>query len=496
MKYKYLLEGYDILISQIQSSKKFAKEQILIMLQDVVAESFFIYEVEYVEINSKFHFKISDPIHNLHPNAPALKKGQSVSSVAALKLLIKIEKQLKIQGIDKSYVWKKESSRVYILINCELAELSEENLFLFYYNWLLKKELESSKIKIKKNISNLITKGEIGDFIHKKQLSIECFLNGVIRHIRPETLENLYEFTNEDIEKDSFRLVYIYVEKLMRYIEKDYCCYLDENSQASLKTVMESKKQLESKLAEIKSYSIDLQFDQNLIVLIEESFSKIMKLQLFQKISYNDLSYSVEFTTKLLDFIKKEKEPIAKAGLKEYLLMLNFNTLDFFDYYTDEIKKGLEIQETEVEKIKFLYEILKSINQKQLYIQNKLIKSLSTTKEQVAGWIEEEIYFLNQKRILERHTVIKLENNEVEDKMLTGLSVPQLSYFFGLLVKSGIIQSPTQRSIFKFISDHFKTKMTNSISVDSLNAKYYNVETTTKNAVREKIIELLNFSKL
>ena len=88
------------------------------------------------------------------------------------------------------------------------------------------------------------------------------------------------------------------------------------------------------------------------------------------------------------------------------------------------------------------------------------------------------------------------KNVETKTKFHTDLSVPQLSYFFGLLIQSGIIQPPTQRAIFKFIADNFKTKMTNSISTDSLNSKYYNVETTTRNAVREKIIELLNLSKL
>ncbi len=131
-----------------------------------------------------------------------------------------------------------------------------------------------------------------------------------------------------------------------------------------------------------------------------------------------------------------------------------------------------------------------------MYIQTKLINNLPSTKEQITGWIEEEIYYLNQKRILEQNTLNNQENNDQNDKILTGLSVPQLSYFFGLLVQSGIIQPPTQRAIFRFIANHFKTRMTSSISVDSLNSKYYNVENSTRNAIREKIIELLNFTKL
>ena len=495
MNYKYLLEVYDILISEIQNSKMLTTEQITIMLQNVVPESYLIYQIDFVKNNAKSNFKISDAIHNLHPNAPVLKKGQSEPSEEGLKCLPKIEEQLKIQDKDKSYVWGRDSSKMYILINCSLEELPKENLFFFYYNWVLKNELEPTKRRIKEIISKLCTKEQIHDFIHKKQSNIESFLNKTIQRINPETIVNLYRFSNNDIEKNCFRLIYIYVEKLMRHIEKDYYKYLDKNSQVSLKTILETKKEIENKYGEIKTYGVDLQFDKKLMVLIEESFSKIMKLKLFQNITYKELSYSVEFMTEFLDLIKNNRDLTSEINLKECLLMLNFNTLGFFDYYTDEIKKVLEIQETDIEKIKILFKCLKNTNQKFLLIENKCNSKLPTAKKQIISWIEEEIYYLNQKRMLLPVSNSKNENQEEETKLLTGLSVPQLSYFFGLLIQTGILQPKTHRAVFRFIADHFKTKMADTISVDSLNSKYYNIETTTKNAVREKIIELLNCTK-
>lgn len=494
MKYRYLLEVYDILISQLKSNI-YTKDQFIILLKNAVQESYLIYEVNFFEINEKFHFEVSDPIHNLHPDAPVVKEGQLAPSGERIKLLPKIEVQLEIQNKERSYVWGNQSSKLYILINCKLEELPKETLFFFYYNWILKNELEPRKRRIKEIISSLNTKEQIHDFIHKKQSNIECFLNRIIQYVNPENVENLYGFSNNDIEKDCFRLIYIYVEKLMRHIEKDYYKYLDKNGPISLKTILETKKVIEDKYAEIRSYGEDLQFDQKLMILIEKSFSKIMQLRLFQTITYKELSYGIEFTTKLLDLIKNKKELPSEISLKECMLMLNFNTLGFFDYYTDEIKKVLEVQETDLEKIKILYKYLKNINQKYLAIDDKCNSKLPTSKKQIASWIEEEIYYLNQKRMLLPVSSSIHENQEEETKLLTGLSVPQLSYFFGLLIQTGILQPKTHRAIFRFIADHFKTKMADTISVDSLNSKYYNVETTTKNAVREKIIELLNCTK-
>lgn len=56
MKYKYLLEVYDILISEIQNSKMLTIEQITIMLQNIVPESYLIYQIDFVKNNTKSHF--------------------------------------------------------------------------------------------------------------------------------------------------------------------------------------------------------------------------------------------------------------------------------------------------------------------------------------------------------------------------------------------------------------------------------------------------------
>ena len=68
--------------------------------------------------------------------------------------------------------------------------------------------------------------------------------------------------------------------------------------------------------------------------------------------------------------------------------------------------------------------------------------------------------------------------------------------FFSLLIQSGILKHKNQTDLFRFIADNFKTNITDQISADSIKSKYYNVESTTKNATRLKIIELLNLTKL
>lgn len=85
-----------------------------------------------------------------------------------------------------------------------------------------------------------------------------------------------------------------------------------------------------------------------------------------------------------------------------------------------------------------------------------------------------------------------MQPTEYKIKIQWGISVAQLSCFFNLLHTTGIIQNKNQSDIFRNVSENNKTAKVENISVDSISAKYYNVETSTKEAVKSVIINLLN----
>ncbi|MGM8361835.1 hypothetical protein ACSV4D_07980 [Flavobacterium sp. ARAG 55.4] len=491
MNNKYLLEKYDSLISEIQNPQKISPEYLSQLLNNEAPQSQIIYEVSLA--NKKQQVKISEGINSLHPLAPVFKNSQTQLSEEVLQWIPKIQEQLQIKEGNYNCFWDKERAVLYVIVNSKFENLSYENLFLCYCNWVLKKELVRNKIRIKETISSLTSRDKIQYYIQKKQINTQCLLSKLASKIKPETICDLYKICYNNIELDCLKLTYQSVEKLIRYLEIEHYQYLDKNGKAPYKTILETGKKIAPQYKQICSYCNQSQPDAKIVNIINDNLSKIIEPQLSYTVTYEELNYTIEFTTKLLQLINSKEDA---NFLITHLLLLNFNSFDFFDYYTDIIIKDLEKQPSEIGQIKLLYKYLKSTNQKQLHIQSKLIHNLPSTKEQIVAWIEEEIHYLNQKRLLEPYQPVKRENQEVNDKIQTGLSVPQLSYFFGLLIQTGIIQPKTQRAVFRFIANNFRTKITETISVDSINSKYYNVETATKMAVREKIIELLNLSKL
>lgn len=493
MKFNYLLEIYDTLISEILNSRKKPTTEIIDFINSLTLESFYIHTISLKKTTNKIYYKIESSLHSFHPHTPILKESKNNPLEEFKFLLPQIEQELNIQELEKKCYWdnKNKIPKVYIVTSIKIEEIEKEQLYFLYYSLILKLETETIQKRIKEIISGLYSIEQIETYIHKKQLALESLTAKLTKTINPKNAIELYQYSTTYSDKDCLKIIYSYVEQTIRFLEKEYFKYLDKDGQASIKTIINTKTEIELKYNELK-----LEINNSareVIEIVLQSFSKIMELDLQQKITYNELLYASELIPMLYSQIKYKQK--TKKCLKEIILEFNFNALDFFDYYTNEINKELERQETDLEKFKILYKYLKNTNQKQLYANNKWNTKLPSAKKQISGWLEEEIQYLNQKRMLESYATTNPINAETKTKFHTDLSVPQLSYFFGLLIQSGIIQPPTQRAIFKFISDHFKTKMTNSISVDSLNSKYYNVETTTRNAVREKIIELLNLSK-
>ncbi|WP_220762813.1 hypothetical protein [Flavobacterium sp. UMI-01] len=458
-------------------------------------ESFYIYTVDFKRTDSDIKYKIEGPIHNWHPQAPVLKdcKNNIVSDLE--KLLPQIEQKLNIKHQNKKLKWSlnEKSTKLFILVNTNLEEIEKVECYFLYCNQILKIETEVIQKRIKEIISGINSQEQIETYILKKQLALGNLAAKLIKIIKAEDVYELYTYSATFSEQDCLKIIYSYIEKVIRFLEKEYLKYLDKNSPASIKSILNIKIQLEPFYIALQQ-SCKRSADQKAIRIILHSFSKIAEVDFKQKITYNELLYASEILPIVYQHISNKQK--AKKCLKDIMLEFNFNTLEFFDFYTDEINKELNKQEDDIQKYKILYRYLKHTNQKQLYTNNKWNPNLPSAKKQIAGWLEEEIKYLNQQRILESYSTEHSISVEMKTKFHTDLSVPQLSYFFSLLVQAGIIHPPTHRAIFKFIAEHFKTKMTNTISVDSLNTKYYNVETATKSAVREKIIELLNFTKL
>lgn len=495
MKPKYILETYDRILKEIKNPKMIFDNDFVAFLEDCSADSYLIYKVDFVKQNGETKYTIKKPIHNLHPKAAEIKGKQCEPASEFEKYIPEILNDLGINHNDTNIRWcsKNDCNILYILQEIIISDLSNELRFFLYCHQSLKNENDKIKKLNKETIFNFKSKERVEQYIHKKQYALENLANKLIKDINPINSSDIYRFSSNYDKIDCLKIAYIYLEKLLRFIEKEFKNYLNVNIQIPYRSILVKEFEITDKLKELKSRLLGSNINDQLLQLAYEPLLKISTINIQEKLTYYEFNYCSDFILVLhhqIDF-----EDITEEKVKECLFDLNFNSLQFFKFLTFDILQELETQENNIQKIDVLYRLLKNYNQKQSRNFIKYKANLPSLKEQIISWIEEEIEYLTKKIKLEANQLTNVSNNEEKIKFLTSLSVAQLSYFFGLLMETGIIKHKNQTDVFRFISENFKTTHSEKISVDSIKVKYYNVETSTKNSVREKIIELIGLTK-
>lgn len=494
MKPKYILENYDRILKEIKNPKIIFSNDLIPFLENFASKSFFIYQVDFIKEDSDTKYIIKKPIHNLHPKASKLNFNEVDVAKEFIPFIPKILDKLNIPENQICLrCCSKNENTLYILQECEIEDLSQEKRFFLYCYHSLKNENQKIKKINKERVFKLKSRERIEQYIHRKQYALENLAHRLVKEINPVNSSDLYQFSKNYDKIDCLKITYIYLEKLLRFIEKEYRNYLNVNIKIPYRSTFIKEFEITKKLKKVKSQLLRSNINDQLLKLVNEPLLKIATINIQEKLTYYEFNYCSEF---IMAFYKQINfADMSEETIKEFLFDLNFNSLQFFKYLTFEILQELEMQENNIQKIDVLYQFLKNYNQKQSRNYIKYKTNLPSLKEQITSWIEEEIDYLTKKIKLEANQITNISNNEEKIKLLTGLSVAQLSCFFGLLMETGIIKHKNQTDVFRFISENFKTNNTEKISVDSIKVKYYNVENTTKNAIREKIIELLGLTK-
>jgi len=73
------------------------------------------------------------------------------------------------------------------------------------------------------------------------------------------------------------------------------------------------------------------------------------------------------------------------------------------------------------------------------------------------------------------------------------MSVAQLAYFCRIMYDLQYFQNKNQTEMLKVAALNFTTANAQEISLKSLKAKYYNVDNGTRESVKKRLIEMLNY---
>ena len=109
-------------------------------------------------------------------------------------------------------------------------------------------------------------------------------------------------------------------------------------------------------------------------------------------VSYNGLEYTKELIYELENI--RDKNNLCSRDVVRVLVSLNFNSAAFINYLTNRIIDAINTHNEQHEKIGRLNEYFKDINQIRIKPGARFNTHHECVKQQVAGWINEEVYFL------------------------------------------------------------------------------------------------------
>ena len=276
-----------------------------------------------------------------------------------------------------------------------------------------------------------------------------------------------------------------HLQSTLDFIEDFFSNYFDRNEKVpepyisfakeNIKKQVKHLKHIVSKQEGTDSFLTSLVLDSIQHLLLDESIV----------ITYSQLSYHKILLNELLS----QKVIQSPHSIIEALYYLNYNEDNFITYEYEWLKELTAELPTNQEKIAALRFEQKKINQLPLKPNCCYNPNMPSLKEQINGWINEEIKFLENVQLPEK---VADKLNENEDKIHTSLSVAKLAVLLRLLVIDKIIINRTVAPMLRVAAKIFTTLQKDDISFGSLETKYHAPDKATINAVKDLLFKWIN----
>nr|WP_315202032.1 hypothetical protein [uncultured Flavobacterium sp.] len=128
---------------------------------------------------------------------------------------------------------------------------------------------------------------EIEDLSQEKRFFLYCYhsLKNENSKINPINSSDLYQFSNNYDKIDCLKITYIYLEKLLRFIEKEYRNYLNENIQIPYRSTLVKEFEITNKLKEVKSRLLESNINDQLLKMAYEPLLKITTISAYKSMN-------------------------------------------------------------------------------------------------------------------------------------------------------------------------------------------------------------------
>ena len=450
---------------------------------------------------SKFVLQSKSKINTLNPLAAKYSNPQKdlFQAMPVNELSSDVLKSLNLNAsmiIDVEFMQHTNSTTLVIKEVLNWSDIEFKEAKYYYYNAILNEEVLRIKESIKEQVFVFKSSEKTEHYIHKLQQALINLCFRLMKLLNIKEQNEVYlpseNFSNTDI----LNLTFISLEELIRFFEKNYLNYIDQNIQIPYRSALVKIYNIDEKLALVKSTLLNSLINPALLQIVYIPFLKLGSIKNDERMTYKELIYLNTYLQAFYDEIKENDNTINEEQVIELVYRINYNSFEIQYYKTSLIKIEVDSIENIPDKIDYLYHRLKIVNQCRSRVNIAFDEGLTSLKDQITMWLEEEIKYLNKKNAISKtESDINLFSETEKIKIDTSLTVAQLALFFKLMSDVGIVTNKTQNDIFKHLAENYQTANASEISIGSIKNKYYNIENVSIELIKQKTIEMLNHLK-
>jgi hypothetical protein len=278
---------------------------------------------------------------------------------------------------------------------------------------------------------------------------------------------------------------YDQLEDILIFLKNEFPEYHDNDAKLPEPHAAKFVSECKRKFASLTNLMTGVKIDQTLALVSTCPIRKVLNRE--QTVSYH-LAQFVDSLIEELSILvgaSQKAEDCIDDAVRHLLIHLNYNDESFFNYYTEFIRVNLlesECVADQLEKLALQYKLVNQFQPHRGSFYNTKIESIS---ERLSHWMLEEVQYLEKRLQLVSNSRQHPENPIKDDfKIEVDMSVSQFACFIKVFIEAGIIQNKNISELLRFFSRFVKTKKSESISNESFRIKYYNVESGTKQSVR------------
>lgn len=377
---------------------------------------------------------------------------------------------------------KYELGEIERLVSESESKTDYKKSFLAGFDEQLRLEVERVKNKLVHEVFTFEDERHLERYIQFHQTALIGLLDKLNGLSRPK-----------DGKADLFLLVYKHVDLLLRFVERHFAKYFDQDAKAPEGYLALAQKEANESIELLSKSFTDRHADEKLVFLMLQVLQNIADSKSDRGITFKQVMYAKEMRKELFRLVERKPAGDLNEDLRQIMYYLNYNSVKVVTYHAHYISSVVEAAETRSEKIEKLSWVLKNISQAQVKPEIKYNPQAPSLKDQLTEFISVELEYQEK---LQR---LNAAPGQRPDAPLSGFklkfeaSLAQLAFLIRVFLETKLISNNNLTHILQFLAAFAITKRSENISFTSFRTKFYNVETGTKQSVRGMLTTMIHY---